>query len=305
MDDTLLLSPVSHLKYVKEEKLMGNIAKTTLLLAGLTGLFLAIGGLIGGKIGLIIAFGLAVVMNMGAWWFSDSIALKMSGAQKVSRSEAPELHAMVESLAQNAGLPKPTVCIINNSVPNAFATGRNPSHSAVAVTTGIMQMLDKDELAGVISHELAHIKNRDTLISSIAATLAGAVTMLADMAMWALIFGGFGGDDEEGGGIGGLVGGILMIFLAPIAAMIIQMAISRSREYGADAGGAQIMGNPLPLARALEKLEMAARQMSPMRVNPSTSHLYIVNPLRGGGLAELFSTHPNSEKRIQRLRDMA
>lgn len=284
---------------------MGNIAKTTLLLAGLTGLFLAIGGLIGGKIGLIIAFGFAVVMNMGAWWFSDSIALKMSGAQKVSRSEAPELHAMVESLAQKAGLPKPTVCIINNSVPNAFATGRNPSHSAVAVTTGIMQMLNKDELAGVISHELAHIKNRDTLISSVAATLAGAITMLADMAMWALIFGGFGGDDEEGGGIGGLVGGILMIFLAPIAAMIIQMAISRSREYGADAGGAQIMGNPLPLARALEKLEMAARQMSPMRVNPSTSHLYIVNPLRGGGLAELFSTHPNSEKRIQRLRDMA
>lgn len=284
---------------------MGNIAKTTLLLAGLTGLFLAIGGVLGGRIGLIIAFGLAVVMNMGAWWFSDSIALKMSGAKKVSRSEAPELHTMVESLAQKAGLPKPTVCIINNSVPNAFATGRNPAHSAVAVTTGIMQMLDKDELAGVISHELAHIKNRDTLISSVAATLAGAITMLADMAMWALIFGGFGGDDEEGGGIGGLVGGILMIFLAPIAAMIIQMAISRSREYGADAGGAQIMGNPMPLARALEKLEMASRQMSPMRVSPSTSHLYIVNPLRGGGLAELFSTHPNSEKRIQRLRDMA
>lgn len=280
---------------------MGNLAKTTLLLGALTGLFLAIGGLLGGKIGLFIALGFAVVMNMGAWWFSDKIAMKMSRAHAVSRSEAPELHAMVETLAQNAKIPKPAVYMIDSPVPNAFATGRDPAHGAIAVTTGIMQILDREELAGVIAHELAHIKNRDTLISSIAATLAGAITMLADIATWSLIFGGMSGSDDEGGGIGGLVGSILMIFLAPIAALVIQMSISRSREYGADAGGAQIMGNPLPLASALRKLETAARSMSPMPVSPSTSHLYIVNPLRAGGLRELFSTHPSSEKRIERL----
>lgn len=283
---------------------MGNLVKTTLLLGALTGILLAIGGLVGGKTGLFIALGLAALMNMGAWWFSDKIALMMSGAHPVSPSQAPELHAIVETLARNAKIPKPAVYLIDSPIPNAFATGRDPAHGAVAVTTGIMQILSREELAGVIAHELAHIKNRDTLISSIAATLAGAITMLADMARWALMFGA-SSDEEEGGGLGGLIGGILMMILAPFAAMIIQLAISRSREYGADAGGAQIMGNPLPLAHALQKLEMAAQSMSPMQVSPSTAHMYIVNPFRGGGLLELFSTHPSSEKRIERLYAMA
>jgi heat shock protein HtpX len=241
-------------------------------------------------------------MNMGAWWFSDKIALKMNGAQEVTESEAPELYEIVRTLSTRANLPMPRVYIIDTQMPNAFATGRDYKHSAVAATTGIMQMLTKDELAGVMAHELAHIKNRDTLISSIAATIAGAITMIAEFAQWALIFSMFSGDDEEGGGFGEMVGSLLMIILAPIAAVIIQMAISRSREYSADAEGARILGDPLPLASALERLDYASQRIQ-SDVNPATSHLYIVNPLHGG-LAGLFSTHPPTEERITRLRDM-
>ncbi|MCS6880602.1 MAG: zinc metalloprotease HtpX [Oscillochloridaceae bacterium] len=282
-----------------------NTFKTTILLAGLTALFIVIGGALGGQAGMIIALVIAVAMNMGAWWFSDKLALRMSGAREVSPAEAPELHQMVEVLSQRAGIPKPRVYIIESETPNAFATGRNPANGAVAVTTGIARLLTRDELAGVIAHELAHIKHRDTLISSIAATIAGAITMLADMAMWGMMFAGLTGqsDEEEGGGIAEMVGGILMMILAPIAAVIIQMAISRSREYLADAGGARILGDPLPLASALEKLEWAAGRL-PMETSPATSHMYIVNPLVGG-LAGLFRTHPDTAERIARLRSMA
>lgn len=277
--------------------------KTTLLLGALTGLFLVIGSAIGGTGGMIIAFILAVALNMGAWWFSGKIALAMSGAKEVSLEDAPELHQIVERLSVRAEIPKPRVYLIESDVPNAFATGRSPQHGAVAVTTGIMSLLTADELAGVVAHELAHIKHRDTLISSVAATIGGAVTMLADMAMWAMIFGGLGGDDEDDG-IAGIVGGILMIFLAPVAAVLIQLAISRSREFSADAGGARILGDPLPLANALAKLEARSLEAVPVPVNPSTAHLYIVNPLHGGGITNLFRTHPKTEERIERLRSM-
>jgi len=277
---------------------MWNTVKTTLLLAGLTGLFVVIGGALGGQTGMIFAFGLAIVMNMGAWWFSDKIALKMSGAREVSKAEAPDLHLMVEKLARNAQLPKPRVYIIDTPMPNAFATGRSPNHSAVAVTTGLMHILTPDELGGVIAHELAHIKHRDTLIASVAATIAGAVSMLADMAMWSMIFGG--SDDEEGSPAGGL----LTLIFAPIMALLIQMAISRSREFSADAGGARILGSPLPLATALEKLEWHAKNQPPVAVSPATSHLYIINPLKGG-LVGLFRTHPDTAERVARLRAMS
>lgn len=281
-----------------------NTVKTTALLGLLTGLFVLIGGAVGGQVGMIIALVFAVAMNMGAWWFSDKLALKMSGAREVSPAEAPELHQMVEVLSGRAGIPKPRVYIIDSETPNAFATGRSPAKGAVAVTTGIARLLTRDELAGVVAHELAHIKHRDTLISSIAASVAGAVTMLADMVIWGMIFAGLSGsDEEEGGGIGEMVGGILMAILAPIAAVIIQMAISRSREYLADEGGARILGNPLPLASALEKLEWAAGRV-PMQASPATSHLYIVNPLVGG-FAGLFRTHPATQERIARLRALA
>lgn len=280
---------------------MDNTIKTTLLLGALTGLFLVIGSAIGGTGGMMMAFFFAIIMNMGAWWFSDKIALMMSGAKEVTPDQAPELHQMVEQLSVRAAIPKPRVFIIESDLPNAFATGRSPQHGAVAVTTGIMGLLTRDELAGVVAHELAHIKHRDTLISSVAATIGGAVTMLADMAMWAMIFGGLGGDDEDEG-LAGLVGGVFMIFLAPIAAVLIQLAISRSREFSADEGGARILGDPLPLANALEKLE--ARSLHAVPVNPSTAHLYIVNPLHGGMMANLFRTHPRTEERIARLRAM-
>ncbi len=284
---------------------MWNTVKTTLLLAALTGLFIVIGGAIGGSTGMIFAFVLAVAMNMGAWWFSDTMAIKMSGAREVTEAEMPDLHGMVRVLSERAKLPKPRVYVIDSATPNAFATGRSPSKGAVAVTTGIMEILNRDELAGVIAHELAHIKNRDTLISSIAATFAGAVSMLADMVMWGMIFGGFGGSEEEedGGGMAGMAGGLLTMILAPISALLIQMAISRSREYTADATGAQILGNPLPLATALEKLEAMVHQR-PMDVRPATSHLYIVNPILGG-LGSLFRTHPETAKRVARLRELA
>ena len=278
--------------------------KTTLLLGTLTGLFVVIGSALSGTGGMIIALIFAAVINLGAWWFSGKIALAMSGAKEVNTEEAPDLHRLVERLAARANIPKPRIYIMESDLPNAFATGRNPQNGAVAVTTGIVTLLTHDELAGVIAHELAHIKHYDTLISSIAATVGGAVTMLADMAMWALIFGGLGGEDEEDNGIAGIIGGVLMVVLAPIAAFLIQMAISRSREFSADAGGARILGNPLPLASALEKLEVRSLQTAPVHVNPSTAHLYIVNPLHMGGLANLFRTHPRTEDRIARLRAM-
>lgn len=285
-------------------KQLWNSMKTVLLLGALTGLFLVIGSAVGGQTGMILAFVLAIAMNMGAWWFSDKLALRMSNAREVTPIEQPELHQMVEILAQRAQLPKPRVYLIDTDTPNAFATGRSPSKGAVAVTTGIMHMLNRDELAGVVAHELAHIKNRDTLISSVAATVAGAIAMLADIVMWGFIFSGFGGsDEEEGGGIGELVGGFLTLMLAPIGAMLIQMAISRSREYVADATGAKILGNPLPLATALEKLEAGVHQ-HPMTANPSTSHLYIVNPVLGG-IGNLFRTHPQTAKRVAALRALA
>ncbi len=282
-----------------------NTFKATVLLATLTGLLVVTGSALGGQAGMVIAFGLAIAMNMGAWWFSDKIALRMSGAREVTPAEAPDLHRMVEELAARANLPKPRVYLIETDAPNAFATGRSPAHSAVAATTGIMRILNYDELAGVMAHELAHIKNRDTLIASIAATIAGAITMLAEMAQWALIFGmsGFAGDEEEGGGLGDMLGGLVMIILAPIAALLIQLAISRSREFGADAGGAEILGDPLPLASALQKLEAGANR-APLDVNPATAPLYIVNPLKGG-LSGLFRTHPHTEERIRRLHTLA
>ncbi|MBU1150155.1 MAG: zinc metalloprotease HtpX [Proteobacteria bacterium] len=278
-----------------------NTIKTALLLGALTGLLMLIGGLFGGQQGVVIAFIFAMVMNFGSYWFSDKLVLRMYKARPVSESEAPELHAMVKNLALKASLPMPHVYIIPGDTPNAFATGRDEHHAVVAVTEGILRILDRDELEGVISHELTHIKNRDMLIGSIAATLAGTIVMLAHMAQWAAIFGGASRDDEEGGG--GIIGLILMAVLAPIAAAIIQMAISRSREYLADAGGAKISGKPYDLAGALEKLSRASRAI-PMKANPSTAHMFIVNPLTRRSLMNLFSTHPPIEERIARLRSM-
>lgn len=231
-----------------------NTMKTAALLTTLTVLFVLVGRMLGGSGGMVLAFGLAIVMNLGAYWMSDRLALAGAGAKEVGESEAPELHRIVDRLAAQAGMPKPKVYVVDTPAPNAFATGRDPAHAAVAVTSGITRILSQEELAGVLAHELAHVKNRDTLIAAVVATLAGAITMLANMAQWALLFGGFGrgGDDEEGAGLGGLAAGFLMIFLAPIAAAVIQLAISRSREYGADSGGAALLGDPLPLARALE-----------------------------------------------------
>jgi len=272
------------------------------LLGALTGLLMLIGGWFGGQQGVVIAFIFAMVMNFGSYWFSDKIVLRMYNAQAVSEHEAPELYATVKNLALKASMPMPRVYIIPGDTPNAFATGRNEQHAVVAVTEGILRILGKDELEGVIAHELTHIRNRDILIGSIAATLAGAIVMLAHMAQWAAMFGGAGRDDDEGGG-SNIVGLILMAVLAPIAATLIQMAISRSREYLADAGGAKISGKPYGLAGALEKLSRASQTM-PMEANPSTAHMFIVNPLTGRSLMNLFSTHPPIEERIARLRSM-
>lgn len=282
---------------------MGNMFKTFILMAALTALFMLAGQAIGGRQGLTFALGMALFMNFFAYWFSDKLALKMSGAQEVDKTKAPHLHQIVEDLVVRAGLPKPRLYIIPSDTPNAFATGRNPEHAAVAVTSGIMRTLNPDELRGVLAHELAHIKNRDILISSIAAVLAGAISYLATMAQWAMLFGGGRSDDEEGGS-GNLIGSILMMILAPIAAMLIQMAISRSREYLADATGAKIAGQPLFLANALTKLEEWNHRL-PMDVNPAQAQMYIVNPLTGQRFASLFSTHPPIKERVARLRHMA
>ena len=274
---------------------MMNTTKTFLLMAALTALFMFVGGALGGRGGAMTALLIAIAMNFFAYWNSDKMALAMNGARELSEAEAPQLHGLVAQLAGNAGIPKPRVYVVENPTPNAFATGRDPEHAAVAVTSGIMQALNREELAGVLAHELAHIKNRDILISSIAAVMAGAISHLATMAMF------FGGnrDDENSNPIAGLIA----MLIAPLAASLIQLAISRSREYLADATGAQICGRPESLASALARLSNAnARQ--PMNVNPASAQMYIVNPLKGGSLAGLFSTHPPMEERIRRLRAM-
>ncbi len=281
----------------------GNAIKTVLLLGVLTGLLLLIGDLLGGRGGMLIAFVFAIIMNFGSYWFSDRIALAMGGAREVSYQEAPELHELVAEVAQLSGMPMPRVAIVPADAPNAFATGRDPNHAVVAVTTGILRLLDRRELRGVLAHELGHVRNRDILVSAIAATIAGAITMLAHMAQWGLMFGGYGRrDDRESGG--GMLGALLMVILAPIAALIIQMAISRSREYGADETGARTVHDPEALASALEKLDAYSRRI-PLPVNPAVSSLFIVKPLTGDALANLFSTHPPTAERIARLRQMA
>ncbi|MFH1034548.1 MAG: zinc metalloprotease HtpX [Pseudomonadota bacterium] len=279
-----------------------NQIKTVVLLGALTGLLVLLGGAIGGRSGMMIALVLAVAMNFFSYWYSDKIVLAMYQAQPVDERQAPGLHNIVRELCANAGLPMPRVYIINEDTPNAFATGRDPEHAMVAVTSGILRILNPRELRGVISHELSHVKDRDILISSVAATLAGAVMVLASMARWGAIFGG-GRDDERGGG--GMLGLILMSILAPLGAFLIQMAVSRSREYLADQEGAAMSRDPEALAAALGKLEQA-NQVQPMQdARPQTAHMFIVNPLSGSSLMGLFSTHPPIAERMTRLRQMA
>jgi len=264
--------------------------------------FLLVGSAIGGKSGLVTAFVIAALMNFFAYWFSDKIVLRMYGAKEVSQGESPELYGIVAELTSKAGLPMPKVYIMENDTPNAFATGRNPEHAAVAVTTGILKMLSKEELMGVIGHELTHVKNRDILVSTVAATLAGAIAMLSRMAQFGAMFGG-GRSNEEGGRGGNILVVLIVSIFASMAAMLIQLAISRSREYLADEGGAHL-AHPLSLAKALGKLEVASKRI-PMQANPSTAHMFIVNPLKGGRVLSLFSTHPPMEERIARLEEMA
>lgn len=280
---------------------MSNMLKTAVLLAVLTVMLVVLGGAIGGRQGMMMAFILALAMNFASYWFSDKIVLAMYRAQAVDERQAPALYATVRRLATRAGIPMPRVYIIPTETPNAFATGRNPEHAVIAVTEGILRILDDDELEGVLAHELAHVANRDVLISTIAATLAGAITYLAHMAQWGAMFGGSRHSDEEEGG--NPIAMIVLAVLAPIAAMLVQMAVSRSREFQADATGARYAGRTWGLAKALEKMEMAAHQV-PMHANPATAHLFIVNPLTGSTLMKLFSTHPPMEERIARLRSM-
>lgn len=282
-----------------------NTLKTTVLMALLTGLLVAVGGLFGGRGGatimLIVSFGI----NFFSYWYSDTIVLKAYDAREVTPTQAPDLYRMVENLAGNADLPMPKVYIIDTDVPNAFATGRNPSHAAVAVTTGIMRTLQYDELAGVLAHELSHIKHRDTLISTIVASIAGVISWIGNMAQWAAIFGMGRNDDEDNGG--GFIGMMFTIIVAPLAALLIQMAISRSREYEADLSGGQICRNPLALASALEKIEYYAQNAVMQQATPATAHMFIINPLAGSAkkLMNLFSTHPATAERIARLREQA
>ena len=278
---------------------MGNQIRTTILLTALTVLILWVGQLIGGRQGMIIALIFAAGMNFFSYWYSDKLVLKMYRASEVTPNQAPDLYEMVQQLVRTAGLPMPKIYIIPQPTPNAFATGRNPEHAVVAVTEGLLKIMDRNEVMGVLAHELAHVKNRDILIGSIAATMAGAIMLLATMARWSAIFGGAGSNDDEGGG--GFIGLIVMSIIAPMAAVIIRMAISRSREYLADATGASFAGNAEGLAGALEKLGAYSKQL-PMDANPSTAHMFIVNPLSGRSLMSLFSTHPPLEERIARLR---
>jgi len=271
-----------------------NYIKTFGLMALLTALFVAVAGLLGGRSMMLPAFGIAALINFGSYWFSDRLVLKMYRARKLEPDEAPKLTEIVDRLRRKAGLPMPTLALAPSRQPNAFATGRNPQNAVVCVTDGILKILDERELEGVLAHELAHVKNRDMLIGTIAATLSAAIVFLARIGFW------FGGGDRRGGAAGGL----LMLILAPLAAMLVQMAISRAGEFRADRVGAEISGNPLGLATALERLEAGAKQI-PMQVSPSASHLCIVNPLRGGGIAKLFRTHPPTEDRVARLQEMA
>ncbi len=284
-----------------------NTMKTAVLMALLTDILVAVGGSVGGSSGAMIMLLISLGMNFFSYWFSDSIVLKTYGATEISPSDAPELYRMVEKLAQNAGLPMPKVCIIDSDVPNAFATGRNPSHAAVAVTTGIMRALDYNELSGVVAHELSHVKHRDTLISTVAASIAGVISMIAQVAQFAAIFGGGRSSDDDRDGGGSLAGSLITIIIAPIAASIIQMAISRSREYDADKSGGEICGNPMYLANALRKIEMYAQQAVLPNATPATSHLFIINPLSGvrQTFSSLFSTHPATSERIDRLHEQA
>jgi len=281
---------------------MSNTLKTTLLLGLLTGLLMWIGQLLGGTQGLAVFFVFAVVMNFGSYWFSDRIVLAVYGARELPEQDAPDLFRIVRELAVGAHMPMPRVYLIPSESPNAFATGRSPEHAAVAVTEGILRLLTLDELRGVLAHELSHVRNRDTLTSAIAATLAGAVMMVARMAQWAMLFGGWRRDDREEGSSG--LEALVMIIVAPLAAMLIQLAISRAREYQADASGAQLSHAPHSLAAALEKIGAVSGRV-PLPAGPATAHLWIVNPLRGNWLAGLFSTHPPIEERIRRLRAMA
>ena len=278
-----------------------NGLKTMVLMVTLTLLLVAVGGLLGGRSGMTFALIMAFGMNFITYWFSDKIVLRMYRARAVSEADEPELYGIVRRLAHRAELPMPKVYIIDEDQPNAFATGRNPGHAAVAVTTGIKRILSREELEGVIGHELSHVKHRDILVSTLAAAIAGAISYLAQMAQWAMIFGGGRRDDDEGGSP---IAAIVMMIVGPIAAMLVQMAISRSREYGADESGARLSGNPLYLASALKKLQMASQRI-PMDANPATSHMFIVNPLSGGGITKLFSTHPPIEERIARLESMS
>jgi heat shock protein HtpX len=277
---------------------MWNNMKTTLLLATLTGLFLGIGELWGGDRGLVLALVFAGVMNLGTYFFSDKIALRMSGAQPIARDDAPRIYQIVERLAGKANIPVPKIYMIPTDSPNAFATGRNPNHASVAVTRGILDLCDDEEIEGVLAHELGHVRNRDILTSAVVATIAGAITLIGRFAFWAELFGGFGGgDDREGGALSALA----MMILAPLAAVVIQLAISRSREYEADATGASITGNPRALASALQKIDQWSRRV-PMQVSPSMAHMFICQPLTGRQMfSNLFSTHPPIKKRIERL----
>ena len=277
-----------------------NTIKTFFFLMVLTGLLLMVGGLIGGEVGIIIALVFAIALNFGAYWFSDRIALSMTHAYEITEQEDPELYGMVADQASLAGLPMPRVYEIDSDSPNAFATGRSPNHATVAVTTGIRRILTREELGAVLAHEMAHVGNRDTLIMAVVASIAGAISMLAFMAQFAAIFGSFGGDRDRGGGIIGL---LVAAIIMPIAATLVRLAISRAREYQADATGAKTCGNPHALASALEKLEMGS-EIRPMQVSESASHLFIVNPLSGKSMARLFSTHPPIEERVRRLREM-
>ncbi|MDY0081873.1 MAG: zinc metalloprotease HtpX [Ignavibacteriaceae bacterium] len=275
-----------------------NGLKTVFLMSAMMALFLVVGYAIGGKTGMTIALIFSLIMNFGSYWFSDKIVLAMYRAQPITREQSPKFYDMVEQLTQNANLPMPKVYIINDPTPNAFATGRNPKNAAVAATTGILQGLNNDELAGVMAHELAHVKHRDILISTIAATLVGTISYIAQMAGWAAMFGR--GNDREGNGLGGLV----LIILSPIIAMLLQMAISRSREFAADAGGAEISGNPLALASALQKISRGNQVQHLKNTSPATAHMFIISPLFGG-MSKLFSTHPPVEQRIERLQEIA
>lgn len=280
---------------------MSNTLKTTLLLGALTGLMLLLGERLGGQQGLMIAFVMAIVTNFGSYWFSDKIVLRMYGAQEIQESDAPELYGIVRGLATTAGLPMPKVLMIPGDSPNAFATGRDPSHAAVAVTQGILRLLTPDELRGVLAHEMSHVLHRDTLISAVAATLAGVIMMLANMARWGAMFGGFSRRDENDRG--SPIALLATALLAPIAASVIQMAISRSREFAADQSGARLAHSPFGLASALEKIARTSERV-PLPAGPATAHLFIINPLHGGGMMQWFSTHPPTEERIRRLRAM-